>query len=594
MATKDLYPSIRPSLNLDFANSKVLDPRITFGRPSAATYYDGKTVAKAEENLFTRSQEFSNSFWNKYDATVAGSSTTAPDGTLTASKLSEASTASVSKRIDCTLPSLQSTNYTISIYAKSAELSYLRITEASTGTARTSWFNVAAGTLGTTSPSHSATIIAAGNGWFRCSIAFLASTVTPGPSFGISNADNVSVYAGNGSDGLHLWGAQLEQRSQVTAYTPTTSQPITNYIPVLQTAPAGVPRFDHNPVTGESLGLLIEEQRTNLLQFSGGMDSTSAYGSGSSFSIDYISPDGTLSGVTLVDSDPVNFSGRVRTPVTISTSSTYTFSTYVKKGSSDSFALWLRDTANSLFFKQAVVTWVNGVPTAIDWQATNIGNGWYRLSTTFVTAANSTTLGIYYHGGPQTGIGSTVFWGSQLEAGAFPTSYIKTEASQVTRAADSAQMTGANFSSWYRQDEGTLYGEYNFGVSNSAVDSGGGTITRGAACFSDGTTNNRLRFGAASFSFNVVAAGTVQASFSVSQISANTAYKAAATYKANEFQSAVSGVLSAVDSQGTTPVCNRLDLGRSSSDGTGVLCGYLRKLAYYPKAFPSNLQALTA
>jgi hypothetical protein len=45
--------SIRPSLNLDFANSKVLDPRITFTRGSNATYYDGYTSVKAEENLLS-------------------------------------------------------------------------------------------------------------------------------------------------------------------------------------------------------------------------------------------------------------------------------------------------------------------------------------------------------------------------------------------------------------------------------------------------------------------------------------------------------------------------------------------------------------
>jgi hypothetical protein len=33
----------------------------------------------------------------------------------------------------------------------------------------------------------------------------------------------------------------------------------------IQTAGANTPRFDHNPATGESLGLLIEEARTNLL-----------------------------------------------------------------------------------------------------------------------------------------------------------------------------------------------------------------------------------------------------------------------------------------------------------------------------------------
>ena len=52
-------------------------------------------------------------------------------------------------------------------------------------------------------------------------------------------------------------------------------------------------------------------------------------------------------------------------------------------------------------------------------------------------------------------------WGREVEVGAFPTSYIKTTASQVTRSADSASMTGTNFSDQYRQDEGSIYAEYN-------------------------------------------------------------------------------------------------------------------------------------
>jgi hypothetical protein len=50
-----------------------------------------------------------------------------------------------------------------------------------------------------------------------------------------------------------LWGAQLEQSATVGEYIPTTS--------TINSAP----RFDHDPTTGESLGLLVEEQRTNLL-----------------------------------------------------------------------------------------------------------------------------------------------------------------------------------------------------------------------------------------------------------------------------------------------------------------------------------------
>jgi hypothetical protein len=59
--------------------------------------------------------------------------------------------------------------------------------------------------------------------------------------------------------------------------------------------------------------------------------------------------------------------------------------------------------------------------------------------------------------GPATAPPAIYFWGAQLEVGAFPTSYIPTTTSTVTRSADVASITGSNFSSWYRQDEGTMF-----------------------------------------------------------------------------------------------------------------------------------------
>jgi hypothetical protein len=47
----------------------------------------------------------------------------------------------------------------------------------------------------------------------------------------------------------------------------------------------------------------------------------------------------------------------------------------------------------------------------------------------------------------------------QLEQGAFFTSVIPTSGTAVTRAADVASITGSNFSSWYRQDEGTVFAD---------------------------------------------------------------------------------------------------------------------------------------
>ena len=92
-ATTNTYPSIQPSLNLDFANAKTLDPRITFTRSTTGTYYDGKTVAKAEENLATYSEDFTQvASWGATDTSVSGNTTTAPNGTSTADTLTASAT----------------------------------------------------------------------------------------------------------------------------------------------------------------------------------------------------------------------------------------------------------------------------------------------------------------------------------------------------------------------------------------------------------------------------------------------------------------------------------------------------------------------
>ena len=68
MSIKNLYPNIEPSLNLSFALTKALDPRITFARASTARYYNGVTTAKAEENLLIRSEDFTTS-WSSGNST---------------------------------------------------------------------------------------------------------------------------------------------------------------------------------------------------------------------------------------------------------------------------------------------------------------------------------------------------------------------------------------------------------------------------------------------------------------------------------------------------------------------------------------------
>jgi hypothetical protein len=74
-----------------------------------------------------------------------------------------------------------------------------------------------------------------------------------------------------------------------------------------------------------------------------------------------------------------------------------------------------------------------------------------------VTAAGMRINATSSTGGISEGSLGVYVWGAQLELGSFPTSYIPTTASTVTRSADRASMTGTNFSSWYNSSEGTLF-----------------------------------------------------------------------------------------------------------------------------------------
>lgn len=593
MAIETLYPAISPSLDLNFARSKTLDPRITFSRASAATYYDGKTVAKAEENLFTYSQDFDNAAWIKSSATVTANSVAAPDGTFTADKLVETA-ANSEHRMLRTLQLSSGTANIVSIHLKASE-KYMAVLECH-ATQAFAVINLSTGVItssgagGANFGGISYSIVNAGSGWYRVTLSFTALTAL---NVNLSvYIDSVTPYTGDGSSGIYIWGVQLEQGSQVTAYTPTTTQPITNYIPVLQTAPAGVPRIDHNPVTGESLGLLIEEQRTNVRTWSQQFDNAAWSKNNLTVAANtIIAPDGTFTGDKLIE-NAVN--GTHTVSGTISAAGTCTLSVYLKAAERTRTNLNIYDPGTGTsygasfdLYSGVVVTNSAGNTATI----TPVGNGWFRCSISrailssggpFTIFVSDAAGGSSYQGDGYSGI---YIWGAQLESGSFPTSYIKTEASQVTRAADSAQMTGANFSSWYRQDEGTIYHE----AMTLFVSGGGYSLT-------DGTMSNRIAANTDStYHIYVQSSGQAQASIAAGNIPVRTLGKVAGAYKANDFAASVNGGSSVTDTVGSIPQrINKLGIGMSAS-GISDLNGWMKRLTYYPKRLSNlELQALTA
>jgi hypothetical protein len=243
---KGIFPALKPTLNLDFADTKTLDPRIEFTRATAATYYDGKTFAKAEENLFPYSQAFDNAAWLKSNTIVTANSTVAPDGTATADTLSGgAGTALKYLSTYDTNSTISNAAVAFSIYAKEGTHRYIQLSISGDATKYVNFDLNGSGSYAANGAGVTAIIDTAANGFLRC-VAMMTTHSSTSRVY-VTLQDSISaVREGTTSStgNVYIWGAQLEKRSSVTAYTPTTTQPITNYLPVLMTAPAGVGGFN--------------------------------------------------------------------------------------------------------------------------------------------------------------------------------------------------------------------------------------------------------------------------------------------------------------------------------------------------------------
>jgi hypothetical protein len=180
-------------------------------------------------------------------------------------KLVENTAASIGHYIQ-PLPSLSFTVgrvLTYSIYAKAAERTFLQLilTDVGPGGANlVAGFDLTNGVAGPPNAGTS-TIVPIGNGWFRCSFTISVLTVATTSAqirLSATSSSIPSSYTGNGTSGIYIFGAQLSDSASLDPY---------RYNPVAaptSTAYYG-PRFDYDPKTLAPKGLLIEEQRTNLV-----------------------------------------------------------------------------------------------------------------------------------------------------------------------------------------------------------------------------------------------------------------------------------------------------------------------------------------
>jgi len=258
-------------------------------------------------------------------------------------------------------------------------------------------------------------------GWFRLYGPVTASSFLCGISPGGDPGDGVS--------GVYVFGMQFqENETELSPYIPTTSQAL------------AAARFDHDPATGESLGLLVEEARTNLWTYSGDPDSLSwgLFGVTRRTTSPIAAPDGTsISTVFDFSAAP----GRA-IEKSIAVSGNNTVSAYLRTESGTETMYFTLNNGSNIYSQPFTVT-----------------DEWQRFSFTLDTTGGTGVVAI--RNGAAGGAKSVYAWGVQYEAGASPTSYIPTTSAAMTRAADIATIEGADFASWYNSTDGTGYGEFD-------------------------------------------------------------------------------------------------------------------------------------
>ena len=237
---------------------------------------------------------------------------------------------------------------------------------------------------------------------------------------------------------------------------------------LIESVAANVPRLDYPIVDGvvqDCPVLLLGRSRTNLALYSEQFDN-SYWGKSSNLSIpaNYaVSPDGAQNADRWVSTGG-SFPQMTRTISGLTIGQTYTASLYVKSDGTSQIEQRLHFTgfAGTLF-----------TPT----------DEWVRITNTFTATSTSHVFVLFTNSGSAPA-SSYLIWGAQVEQGGYPTSYIPTTSSTVTRSADVCD--GAGTSAEFNDSEGVLFAYVQ--LLNDA-DTSNRYIS-----LSDGTTTNSVLF----------------------------------------------------------------------------------------------------
>ena len=350
----------------------------------------------------------------------------------------------------------------------------------------------------------------------------------------------------------------------------------------------GVPRITDK-------GLLVEEARTNLCLQSQTFDNAAWTKGNCGITADaVVAPDGTLTAdtvtVSTTASSTLAIAGGSRPAVT---GTTCTASVYVKRvatvNATASFVL--RDATAAADKITGTLTWATMAMAGSGASITRLGStDWYRVVLTDAawTSTNQAQLYAGMAGASYTIGHAYAVWGAQIEAGAFPTSYIPTTTASATRAADVSQINPVSPNT----AEGTLLVE---AMSDATPASVSYAVIIQAASSNDSfsvsrNTTPQVRaqvFGNGTSRFNVLNTSWPN----------GTVAKVGVSYKAGDYKACFNAGTVATGADASSPIFtsapDRIYVGCQA--GASWFNGYVRKVIYYPRAFSSGeLQAATA
>ena len=644
--------NVPTSLNLNFANTTILDSRLSFHRDSYATYYDragvirvaspnqprfdhdpetgesrGLIIERPQNNRLTTTTGFNVDWAHTTGTGNHQNAGLAPDGTWSASKLIACNTASTKHYV---YRGSVSGDRTWSVYAKAAEHSRVYFWEGGV-TAQNAGFDLTGdGAVFSSVPSGAATIKHVGNGWYRCTLSVSVSSGSPLFIIGLMPTTQTHYstnWAGDGGSIL-LWGAQDEPGTYATSYIPSSNKFLSRSTSKSYFNKDGI--LSYAPKNQEVVPYSMPYQKEIF-----GLDSTPAL---TRYSIE-TPPDNPVKSIYHQEASATNqedhsynisstnhgMAGTCEvTNETTAPDGTYTASKFIFTNANDrlddnyntfsdgqyyTFSVWVKGPANTITASAILSnTGANVEPKYVltgEWQKIVIVKKFLSSQ----GGTNVRTHGVINRGTPGSNtqaVDGTVLpyasyvyvWGMQVEVGVTDTSYIPSYGTTTTRTTDSTINVGVTRSQdlmhmdltedWFNHDSGTVYSDIDM---SDTSESG---ISNSIWAFADntdvGTTNAKIQFHTSS------SAGRIwMRSDGVSQnADNNTGSKItlAACYDGTTIRTRY------IDGSLTTKSFLDFNQGQDTTAkylvfGDTVASGYegcyhLKQFSYYPEAFTSN------